>query len=86
MTQFVIDRCRCTGWSFAQLRYKNRTYDDIDAVMLETRAGALCHRCRPWLLRAIAEQCNGFEVDSDTVADGPALCAHFSPSEPPPSR
>jgi bacterioferritin-associated ferredoxin len=49
-----IDRCICTGLTFAQVREHARAKAwDLEAVQRELGAGANCGLCRPYLRRAL---------------------------------
>lgn len=49
-----IDRCVCTGLTFAQVLERARGAGwDLDAVRRELGAGANCGLCRPYLRRAL---------------------------------
>lgn len=50
-----IDRCICTGLTFAEVRDEaNARGWDLDAVRRELGAGGKCGLCRPYLRRALA--------------------------------
>lgn len=50
-----IDRCICTGLTFAEVLERARTGGwDLAAVQRETRVGANCGLCRPYVRRALA--------------------------------
>lgn len=50
-----IDRCICTGLTFAQVLERARAAGwDVDAVRRETRVGDNCGLCRPYVRRALA--------------------------------
>ena len=50
-----IDRCICTGLTFAQVLERARAAGwDLDAVRRELGAGATCGLCRPYLRRALS--------------------------------
>lgn len=49
-----IDRCVCTGHTFADLLSQARRQGlDLDELMFESRAGLGCGLCRPYLRRAV---------------------------------
>jgi bacterioferritin-associated ferredoxin len=50
-----IDRCICTGTTFAQVLAQARASAwDLDAVRRETGVGGNCGLCRPYVRRALA--------------------------------
>jgi bacterioferritin-associated ferredoxin len=50
-----IDRCICTGLTFAQVLERARSAGwDLDAVRRELGAGAQCGLCRPYLRHTLA--------------------------------
>jgi bacterioferritin-associated ferredoxin len=50
-----IDRCICTGTTFAQVLERARANGwDLDAVRRETGVGGNCGLCRPYVRRALA--------------------------------
>lgn len=79
MTVFLIDRCRCSGLSFAELLELARCeHLDLPAVQARTGAGRLCKHCRPWLQRVLDSGTCAFEEDSDTLRNGAVLFCHFT--------
>ena len=50
-----IDRCICTGLTFAQVLDQARAAGwDLDGIRRELGAGANCGLCRPYLRRTLA--------------------------------
>ena len=50
-----IDRCICTGLTFAEVLERARPAGwDLETVRRETRVGANCGLCRPYVRRALA--------------------------------
>ncbi|MEO6066375.1 MAG: (2Fe-2S)-binding protein [Gemmatimonadota bacterium] len=65
-----IDRCICTGLTFAQVLQRARAAGwDLDAVRRELGAGANCGLCRPYLRRSLA---TGETVFHQILIEGPA--------------
>ena len=65
-----IDRCVCTGLTFAQVLQRARAAGwDLDAVRRELGAGANCGLCRPYLRRSLA---TGETVLHKILTEGPA--------------
>ena len=65
-----IDRCVCTGLTFAQVLQRARAAGwDLDAVRRELGAGANCGLCRPYLRRSLA---TGETVFHQILTEGPA--------------
>ena len=54
-----VDRCDCTGRSFAQLL----AFGDLEAAMAETGAGRECSGCLPYLKLAFATGETAFAID-----------------------
>lgn len=49
-----VDRCLCTGRTFAELREQARANGlGFDALVRSTHAGATCGLCRPYLKRML---------------------------------
>ena len=50
-----IDRCVCTGLTFAHILHRARAAGwDLEGVRRELGAGGRCGLCRPYLRRALA--------------------------------
>lgn len=66
-----IDRCICTGMTFAQVLERARVGGwDLDAIRRETGAGGNCGLCRPYLRRALA---TGETVFHQVITEGPEV-------------
>jgi len=64
-----IDRCICTGITFAQALDKGkREAWDLEALRRELGVGANCGLCRPYLKRALA---TGETVFHEIIAERP---------------
>ena len=65
-----IDRCICTGLTFAQVLAHARARGwDLPAVRQELGAGANCGLCRPYLRRTLD---TGETVFHQILTEGPA--------------
>jgi bacterioferritin-associated ferredoxin len=63
-----IDRCICTGLTFAQVLERARAEGwDFDRVRRETRVGDNCGLCRPYMRRALA---TGETVFHEVLTEG----------------
>ena len=64
-----IDRCICTGLTFAEVSDEARTRGwDLEQVRCELGAGGKCGLCRPYLRRALA---TGETVFHEIMTDAP---------------
>lgn len=64
-----IDRCICTGLTFAQVLDHARAKQwDLEAVRSELGAGDKCGLCRPYLRRTLA---TGETVFHSIITDAP---------------
>jgi bacterioferritin-associated ferredoxin len=64
-----IDRCICTGLTFATIAEQAGAKGwDLEDVRRELRAGANCGLCRPYLRRTLA---TGQTVFHEVITDAP---------------
>lgn len=64
-----IDRCLCTGFTFAELCDAARARGwDLERIRQELGAGGQCGLCRPYLRRALA---TGEVVFHEILTDAP---------------
>ena len=63
-----IDRCICTGLTFAQVLERAPVGGwDLDAIRRETKVGENCGLCRPYVRRALA---TGETVFQEILTEG----------------
>lgn len=75
--QYRIDRCQCTGRSFAELRQLCRERGWSEATLRQlTGAGNQCKHCRPFLQQALASELDAVPLP-DQHPQWQLLIRHF---------